>query len=360
MTSSLLYTFLIIIIIIILILILNNILKNRVNKLNEINELFIGKFNCLTNDGKIGYKDTNDATNICKSIEELLASPSQSNNSQILNINPNLTDIIGANDYCNNLDDASGNKTYPYGLKEYIIDPTVPNGSPNIRAVCQDGYPKTYISSSSIQKKDVTSNYCQTKFTNQIGNNNNYGIKEFLYDQSDTNYNTVYPICAEGYTFIPCSDNSLNFDDLCKLNSPNGKAGLHHKLFDFCGNNAKKSAAICSNNTFGMMKRVNSSVFTDCKSYDADFQTECNKLVMADNNTIYNFENENSLNITGLKDSFTTNPNSVKGLKTFPAEIDSYDCGPNQMRAKCITKNDINNVGNDLRKKFGNKENIYK
>jgi len=344
MTSSLLYTFLIIIIIIILILTLNNILKNRVNKLNEINELFIGKFNCLTNDGKIGYKDTNDATKICKSIEELLES--QPDNSQSLNINSALTDIIGANNYCNNLVGASGNKTYR--LKEYIIDPTVTNGGPNIRAVCQVGYPKTYISSTSTQKELVTSNYCQTTFGNQIGNNNNYGIKEFLYDPSDATYNTVYPICAEGYKFIPCSDNSINFDDLCKLNSPNGKAGLHHKLFDFCSNNAKESAAICSNNTFGMMKRVNSSVFTDCKSYDTDFQPECNKLVMADNDTIYN------------TDGSLKNLLNVKGLKTFPAEIDNYDCGPNQMRAKCITKNDINNFGNDLRKKFVNMENVFK
>ena len=67
---------------------------------------------------------------------------------------------------------------------------------------------------------------------------------------------------------------------------------------------------------------------------------------MLDNSTIYNSDD-------------TINYNSTTGLKTFSANIDSYDCSTNYMRAKCINNNDINNFLNNDRKNFIQENNVF-
>ena len=328
--------FLILFIITLIIIFLNNSLKNKIEQFNNNN--------CITNEGKVGYINSTDKK--CKSIEELLnASPI---NTQELNISPTFYyNIIETNKYCNNYSDANNNK---YGLKEYIVDTTIADGSPNIKAICQKDYPKTYINNSSILETDINGNYCQTTF-DDIKEDNTYGIKGFI---KDNNYNTnkkVYPVCAKGYSFVPCTDKNMNFDEMCKSYSTNGNAGLQFTLSNVC-KDPNQLAAVCNNNTYGMMKRLNTSVFTDCYPKNTNFQNECNKIVMADNNSIYTYDTKH--NITGITDL-----KNVVGLKTLAKDIDSYDCQPDKMRSKCITKYDINNIGNNQRKALFTGTNIF-
>ena len=105
-------------------------------------------------------------------------------------------------------------------------------------------------------------------------------------------------------------------------------------------------SAVCSGNNYAGIRKIDSTVFTDCLPQNTNFEKECKKKVMLDNSTVYN--NDGSINYK-----------STTGLKTFAANIDSYDCSTKYMRAKCINNNDINNFGNNDRKNFIQQNNVF-
>jgi hypothetical protein len=115
--------------------------------------------------------------------------------------------------------------------------------------------------------------------------------------------------------------------------------------YNICTNKNEVSA-VCSGNNYTGIRKIDSTVFTDCLPQNTNFNNECKKKVMLDNSTIYNSNG-------------SVNYNSTTGLKTFAANIDSYDCATNNMRAKCINNNDINNFGNNYRQNFIQENNLF-
>jgi hypothetical protein len=115
--------------------------------------------------------------------------------------------------------------------------------------------------------------------------------------------------------------------------------------YNICSDNNEVSA-VCSGNNYKGLRKIDTTVFTDCLPQKTNFENECKKKVMLDNSTIYNSNG-------------SINYNSTTGLKTFAANIDSYDCATNNMRAKCINNNDINNFLNNDRKNFIQENNMF-
>ncbi len=132
----------------------------------------------------------------------------------------------------------------------------------------------------------------------------------------------------------PCVLNNSDFNDTCKYynttnvpkgNSKNGfgaKNILTGKNGDCYNNdgtpNNNKSRIICNyNNSYGIpnikktYNNINYNDFTDCLISNTNFTSKC-KDIINDNNAM-------------------------------AVEIMGYDCNPNYLRAKCITKNNYNN-----------------
>jgi hypothetical protein len=325
------YLIFIIIIVFFVIFYLNKMLKN--------NENFMGD-NCTTYDGKIGYVDNK----ICVSNESKLSL--ETTNTLPVKTSPtSYSTLLDANNYCNNYKDSSQNNSY--GMKELIN-----NSDGTFNVVCQQNYPKTYITNYS-SKTLISNETCINSFPN-VSDISTYGIKALILNPNDKTQ--AQTVCSKGYSITPCLPKKQDFNNWCRyyttesqLNNSNSDAiGARSFLvgdYNICTNKNEMSA-ICSGNNYDGIRKIDSTVFTECLPQNTNFNDECKKKVMLDNSTIYNSDG-------------SINYNSTTGLKTFSANIDSYDCPINYMRAKCINNNDINNFENNNRKNFIQKNNVF-
>ena len=325
------YLIFIILIVFFVIFYLNKILKN--------NENFMGD-NCTTYDGKIGYIDNK----ICVSNESKL-SLEKTNTLPIKTSPTSYSTLLDANNYCNSYKDSSGN--YSYGMKELINNS---NGTFNV--VCQQNYPKTYITNY-LSKTLISNSTCNNSFPN-VSDISTYGIKGLILNPTDKT--KAQAICSKGYSITQCLPKKQDFNNWCQYytsesqlnNSTRDSIGARSFLvgdYNICTNKNEMSA-VCSANNYDGIRKIDSTVFTDCLPQNTIFENECKKKVMLDNSTIYNSDG-------------SINYNSTTGLKTFSANIDSYDCSTNYMRAKCINNNDINNFENNNRKNFIQENNVF-
>jgi hypothetical protein len=325
------YLIFIIIIVFFVIFYLNKILKN--------NENFLGN-NCTTYDGKIGYINNN----ICISNEENLYYEEE-NTLPVITSPTSYTTLADANNYCNTQLDSNGINSY--GMKE-VINNT--DGSFNV--VCQQNYPKTYISNY-LNKTSINNTTCINSFPT-VSDIYSYGIKGLIINPS--NKNEAQAVCSKGYSITPCLPKKQDFNNWCQYyttdsqlnNSTRDAIGVRSFLvgeYNICSDKNEMSA-VCSGNNYAGLRKIDTTVFTDCLPQNTNFENECKKKVMLDNSTIYNSDG-------------SINYNSKSGLKTFAANIDSYDCATNNMRAKCINNNDINNFGNNDRQNFIQENNIF-
>jgi hypothetical protein len=326
------YLIFIIIIVFFVIFYLNKILRN--------NENFLGD-NCTTYDGKIGYINNK----ICVSDEEQLYY-GRTNTLPVKTSSTSYSTLLDANNYCNSLLDSTGKNSY--GMKEVIN-----NSDGSFNVVCQQNYPKTYITNY-LNKTSVNNETCITSFP-KIDDIKSYGIKGLIINPTDNTQ--AQAVCSKGYSITPCLPKKQDFNNWCQYyttesqlnNSTRDAIGARSFLVDeynICTNKNEMSA-VCSGNNYANIRKINSTVFTDCLPQNTNFEKECKKKVMLDNNTIYN------------TDGSIKNYNSTTGLKTFAANIDSYDCATKYMRAKCINNNDINNFENNDRKNFIQGNNIF-
>ena len=325
------YLIFIIIIVFFLIFYLNKILKN--------NENFLGD-NCTTYDGKIGYINNN----ICVSDEEHLYNEKQ-NILPVITSPTSFNTLLDANNYCNSQVDSIGINSY--GMKEVIN-----NSDGSFNVVCQQNYPKTYITNY-LNKTSINNATCINSFPS-VSDIATYGIKGLIINPS--NKKQAQAVCAKGYSITPCLPKKQDFNNWCQYyttdsqlnNSTRDAIGARSFLvgeYNICSDKNEMSA-VCSGNNYAGIRKIDSTVFTDCLPQNTNFEKECKKKVMLDNSTIYNSDG-------------TINYNSNTGLKTFAANIDSYDCSTKYMRAKCINNNDINNFGNNYRQNFIQQNNVF-
>jgi hypothetical protein len=328
------YLIFIIIIVFFIIFYLNKILKK--------NENFLGN-NCTTYDGKIGYINNN----ICVSNEEKL-SKELTNTLPVITSPTNYTTLYDANNYCNTKLDSTNIASY--GMKEVIN-----NTDGSFRVVCQKNYPKTYITPNYLNKTSINNSTCITSFPS-VSDISTYGIKGLILKPNDNTKTQVQAVCSKGYSITPCLPKKQDFNNWCQYyttesqlnNSTRDAVGVRSLLvgeYNIC-NNKNEVSAVCSGNNYANIRKINSTVFTDCLPQNTNFEEECKKKVLLDNTTIY--DNDGTINY-----------NSTSGLKTFAANVDSYDCATNNMRAKCINNNDINNFENNDRKNFIQKNNVF-
>jgi hypothetical protein len=326
------YLIFIIIIVFFVIFYLNKILRNNENFLSN---------NCTTYNGKIGYINNK----ICVSDEEQL-SYLKTNTLPVITSPTSYTTLLDANNYCNSKVDNSGINSY--GMKEVIN-----NSDGTFNVVCQKNYPKTYITNY-LNKFSINNLTCATSFPN-ISDIASYGVKGLIINPN--NKIQAQAVCSKGYSITPCMPKKQDFNNWCQYyttdsqlnNSTRDSMGVKSLLvgdYNICSNKNEVSA-VCSTNTYANIRKINTSVFTDCLPQNTNFENECKKKVMIDNDSIYYYNNG------------TINNNSITGLKTFASNIDSYDCPTNNMRAQCINQNDINNFGNNDRKNFIQENNIF-
>ena len=324
------YLIFIIIIVFFVIFYLNKILRN--------NENFLGN-NCTTYNGKIGY-----INNICVSDEEHLYYEEE-NTLPVITSPTSYSTLLDANNYCNSQVDSSGVNSY--GMKELINNS---NGSFNV--VCQKNYPKTYITTD-LNKTSINNETCIISFP-KINDIASYGIKGLIINPNDKT--KAQAVCSKGYSITPCLPKKQDFNNWCQYyttesqlnNSTRDAIGTRSFLvgeYNIC-TNKNEISAVCSGNNYAGIRKIDSTVFTDCLPQKTNFENECKKKVMLDNSTIYNSDG-------------SINYNSTTGLKTFAANIDSYDCATTYMRAKCINNNDINNFGNNYRQNFIQGNNVF-
>jgi hypothetical protein len=330
--NKLVYLIFIIIIVFFIIFYLNKILKN--------NENFLGD-NCTTYDGKTGYVNNK----ICVSNEENL-SYLKTNTLDVITSPTSYSTLLDANNYCNSkLDSTSINS---YGMKQVIN-----NSDGTFNVVCQKNYPKTYITNY-MNKTLINNGICINSFSN-VSDIATYGIKGLIINPNDKTQ--VQAICSKGYSVTPCLPKNQDFNNWCQYyttdsqlnNSTRDAIGARSMLvgdYNICADN-KEVSAVCSGNNYAGLRKIDTTVFTECLPQNTNFDDECNKKVMLDNSTIYN------------DDGSIKNNNSTTGLKTFAANIDSYDCSTNYMRAKCINNNDINNFGNNYKQNFIQQDNLF-
>ena len=325
------YLIFIIIIVFFVIFYLNKILRNNEDFLNN---------NCTTYNGKIGYINNK----ICVSDEEQL-SYMKTNTLPVITSPTSYSTLLDANNYCNSQVDSNGINSY--GMKEVIN-----NSDGTFNAVCQKNYPKTYITNY-LKKTSINNSICTTSFPN-ISDIASYGVKGLIINPS--NKIQAQAVCAKGYSITPCMPKKQDFNNWCQYYTTDSQ--LNNSTRDAIGaksflvgennicTNKNEMSAICSGNNYASIRKIDSTVFTDCLPQNTNFEKECKKKVMLDNSTIYNSDG-------------TINYNSTTGLKTFAANIDSYDCQTKYMRAKCINNNDINNFGNNNRKNFIQQNNVF-
>jgi hypothetical protein len=170
-------------------------------------------------------------------------------------------------------------------------------------------------------------------------------------DSSDSTKANV--ICGSGYSITPCLNKNQNFNIWCSYNMSDAQlkntdrnnAGLRYTLggdYNICSNN-NETAVICSSNHYESLKKINTNRFTDCS-----------KIPSGNNKNDY-FNEKCKI----IVDTTTNNEGTTyKGLNTFAANIDSYDCPPDYFRAKCINQNDVNNFGDEERKNFIQQNNV--
>jgi hypothetical protein len=204
-----------------------------------------------------------------------------------------------------------------------------------------------------MSKTSINNEKCNTSFSN-VSDIATYGIKGLIINPNDKTQ--AQAVCSKGYSITPCMPEKQDFNNWCQYyttdsqlnNSTRDAIGSRSFLvgeYNICSNKNEISA-ICSANNYDAIRKIDSTVFTDCLPQNTNFENECKKKVMLDNSTIYNSDG-------------TINYNSTTGLKTFASNIDSYDCSTNNMRAKCINTDDINNFENNDRKNFIQKNNIF-
>jgi hypothetical protein len=127
-------------------------------------------------------------------------------------------------------------------------------------------------------------------------------------------------------------------------NTDRDNVGIRNMLIgdnNICSN-SNEVAVICSSNHYEYLKKLNTTKFTDCL-----------KSLSSNKNIFFNDECKKIIDVTT-----SNNGVSYSGLKTFAANIDSYDCPPDYFRAKCINNKDVNNFGNEERKSFIQQNNI--
>lgn len=309
------------------------------NKLLKDNENFVAN-NCTTYDGKIGFINNN----ICVSSEDILSEMNE--NTLPIITSPAYSTLLEANNFCNTQLDSAGINSY--GMKEVIN-----NDSGTFNAICQQNYPKTYITGF-LNKNNINNSICVNNFSN-VPDISSYGVKTLIVNPN--NKTEAQAVCVKGFSITPCLPKKQDFNNWCQYyttdsqlnNSTRDAMGVKSLLvgdYNICSNKNEVSA-VCSTNTYANIRKINTSIFTDCLPQNTNFENECKKKVMIDNDSIYYYNNG------------TINNNSITGLKTFTSNIDSYDCPTNNMRAQCINQNDINNFGNNDRKNFIQENNIF-
>jgi hypothetical protein len=328
MNKSVYLTIIIIIIVFLIIFYLNKLLRNRENFVDN---------SCTTYDGKIGYIENG----ICISNENIL-SEENTNVLPVITSPSSYTKLLDANNYCNTSLDVNS-----YGMKELIN-----NNDGSFNVVCQKNYPKTYITEY-LDKNTINNSTCINSFPN-ISDISTYGVKALIPDPKQEK--KAQAICSKGYSITPCLPKKQDFNNWCKYyttdsqlnNSTRDSVGVNYLLGgsnNICSDKNEISA-VCNSNNYANIRKINSTVFTDCMPQKTNFNNICKEKVMLDNSKIYNTDG-------------TIDYNSTTGLKTFASDIDSYDCATNNMRAKCINNNDINNSGNNYRQNFIQGNNMF-
>jgi hypothetical protein len=337
-----------------IIIILCIILLYYVNKRLNFEHFVVENDNCTTYDGKIGYINVDNNGKIsCISMNNKINS--NNNNSKIIvslptGSNPNYESIYKANDACNNYSGSDSIKNYGTTEIYQYEDGT-------FSTLCEKNYPKTYITKNSVSKSTINDSICKDKTGNTLSdstiteNLDSYGVKNMFLDSTDNKKANV--VCGSGYSITPCLNKNQNFNIWCSYNMSDAQlkntdrnnAGLRYTLggdYNICSNN-NETAVICSSNHYESLKKINTNRFTDCS-----------KIPSGNNRNDYFNEKCKIIVDTTTNDAGAT----YKGLNTFAANIDSYDCPPDYFRAKCINQNDVSDFGDEERKSFIQQNNV--